>query len=383
MTRNVDDEDGEVDYDEVSGEQRENSLAAEPEQFNAYATVEEAASQSDILARPAFTSSQLQNIPVRPRKGIPHLDNYCLFDPSKDFVNEKELKRQQKLLSAAGEQLLNEFFYDKLDDIAEESECGNYVTVDPETPSVPQQQQQLPPPPLSIHESDDVAHGPTFVRINKTTSVNNFMSFGGNRPALKAATKIEKLFRQCSLPTVVSHRVTTTTSTTESSVQCEIVAAKQLPPKNLPLRMHNGNGVTPHLMTNDATDTLKHSVSSPQLNYTKDRRNKFHAVKMPSPIEPIYMLYNSTHSMANRSIQHTKKRYARPLSSHSDADSGFLSPVTPCETTVAMQQHATPPPPSSLPSSSAAKEHAPNTILSLQHCDNFQRYITVSTMSRL
>lgn len=369
MTRNADDTDVEVDYDEVSGERRDDSIDAvsaaavtdDSERFEA-----EAASQCDILAKPEFTSRLLQNIPVRPRKGIPHLDNYCLFDPSKDFVNEKELKRKLQLLNAS-EQLMNEKLYDKLDDIEEETECGNYVTVDPETPTSDAATFQ------STHEPADVAHGPIFVRINKTASVNNFMSIGGNRPvALKAATKIEKLFRQSSLPTVVSHR-----ATCESLLQREIVA-KQLPPKHLPLRMNIGNGVTPQLMASaGALDALKHSVSSPQLNYAKDRRTKFHA-----PTEPIYMLYNSTHSVANRSVSTVaataaaaKKRYGRPLSSHSDADSGFLSPITPCETAVAMQQH--PPPPTSSTAATAPSTDAPS-----QQCDNFQRYITVSVVSR-
>lgn len=355
MARNADDTDIEVDYDEVSGEQRGNSIvdaaidATDEDDSEMLVDVDEAASQCDMLARPAFTSRFMQNIPVRPRKGIPHLDNYCLFDPSTDFVNEKELKRQQ--------QLLNEKVYEKLDDIEEEreTECGNYVTVDPETPPSDVA--------ATLHEPGDVvAHGPTtLVRINKTASVNNFMSIGGNRPvALKTATKIEKLFRQSSLPTVVVSHRNRGTESSSALLQRENVA-KQLPPKHLPLRTNNGPGVTPHAIqpTAGAVDALKHSVSSPQLNYAKDRRNKFHA-----PIEPIYMLYNSTRAIQTPAT--AKKRYGRPLSSHSDADSGFLSPVTPCETTVAMQQH----PPA-----------APNATTSLQQSDNFQRYITVSTLT--
>lgn len=50
---------------------------------------------SDILSKPEFTSSQFKNIPVRPRKGqVPHMENYCLFDPSVDFCNEKELRKK-------------------------------------------------------------------------------------------------------------------------------------------------------------------------------------------------------------------------------------------------------------------------------------------------
>jgi hypothetical protein len=37
----------------------------------------------------------LKNIPVRQRKAnIPHMENYCLFDPAVDFYNEKELLRR-------------------------------------------------------------------------------------------------------------------------------------------------------------------------------------------------------------------------------------------------------------------------------------------------
>lgn len=44
-------------------------------------------------SKPAY--SRFENIPVRPRKGqVPHMENYCLFDPSVDFCNEKDLWRQ-------------------------------------------------------------------------------------------------------------------------------------------------------------------------------------------------------------------------------------------------------------------------------------------------
>lgn len=391
MTRNADDEtDIEVDddyYDEVATaceQQPNNSITIattiDDASISAATAATDTASQCDMLAKPAFTSRLLQNIPVRPRKGIvPHLDNYCLFDPSTDFVNEKELKRKQKQLleDSNAEQLMNDKLYDKLDDIQEETECGNYVIVDPETPS--------PSDDLNGTGAIGTAYvslSPRVRSINKTASVNSFMAFGGNRmPATahktmtsKIESKIEKLLRQSSLPTVALHGVAESTPST--SLQRELMA-KHMPPKHLPLR----NGVTPHSRL--TFDAMKHSVSSPQLNNAKDRRHKLH-----STVEPIYMLYNSqAHSMsANRTMQTmagAKKRYAqqqRPLSSHSDADSGFLSPITPCETSVAMQQQHPHPTSATSTSTTTVQLHQqqPPPQQQQQQCDNLQQYITVS-----
>lgn len=45
--------------------------------------------------QPEYNSNRFKNIPVRPRKGqVPHMENYCLFDPSVDFCNEKDLRRK-------------------------------------------------------------------------------------------------------------------------------------------------------------------------------------------------------------------------------------------------------------------------------------------------
>lgn len=52
-------------------------------------------SNCDELSRPEFSSNVFKNIPVRQRKGqVPHMENYCLFDPSVDFCNEKELRKR-------------------------------------------------------------------------------------------------------------------------------------------------------------------------------------------------------------------------------------------------------------------------------------------------
>lgn len=48
----------------------------------------------NLLAKPEYSSNVFKNIPVRARKGaVPHMENYCLFDPM-DFTNEKDFKKK-------------------------------------------------------------------------------------------------------------------------------------------------------------------------------------------------------------------------------------------------------------------------------------------------
>ncbi|XP_070506667.1 protein sickie-like isoform X5 [Chironomus tepperi] len=53
---------------------------------------------NSMLAKAEYPSNMFKNIPVRPRKGqISHMENYCLFDPSVDFCNEKDLMKMTKI----------------------------------------------------------------------------------------------------------------------------------------------------------------------------------------------------------------------------------------------------------------------------------------------
>lgn len=46
---------------------------------------------SDTVNKPVYTSTLLKNVPIRAKKRIvSQMDNYCLFDPSTDFFNERE-----------------------------------------------------------------------------------------------------------------------------------------------------------------------------------------------------------------------------------------------------------------------------------------------------
>uniref|UniRef100_A0A182QRR6 Uncharacterized protein n=1 Tax=Anopheles farauti TaxID=69004 RepID=A0A182QRR6_9DIPT len=90
-------------------------------------------SPDDILAKPEFSSSLFKNIPVRVKKGtVPHLENYCLFDPSVDFFNEKEHK--MRAIPEAVELADQVLYQDHLIyDAVVDRDSDNYFTIEPES----------------------------------------------------------------------------------------------------------------------------------------------------------------------------------------------------------------------------------------------------------
>uniref|UniRef100_A0A182NEM4 Uncharacterized protein n=1 Tax=Anopheles dirus TaxID=7168 RepID=A0A182NEM4_9DIPT len=90
-------------------------------------------SPDDILAKPEFSSSLFKNIPVRQKKGtVPHLENYCLFDPSVDFFNEKEHKMRAIPESV---ELADQVLYQDhlIYDAVVDRDSDNYFTIEPES----------------------------------------------------------------------------------------------------------------------------------------------------------------------------------------------------------------------------------------------------------
>lgn len=52
--------------------------------------------EDGMLSKAEYSSNVFKNIPVRQRKcAVSHMENYCLFDPSVDFCNEKELMKKK------------------------------------------------------------------------------------------------------------------------------------------------------------------------------------------------------------------------------------------------------------------------------------------------
>lgn len=103
------------------------------EEFN---LIVDAGEPLDMLSKPEFNSNVFKNIPVRPRKGqVPHMENYCLFDPSVDFCSEKELRKKifTTELNFPTQNFRN--FHVAVYDISEHNERlahHNYYEIDPE-----------------------------------------------------------------------------------------------------------------------------------------------------------------------------------------------------------------------------------------------------------
>lgn len=340
-------------------------------------------SPCDMLTKPEFSSSHLQNIPVRPRKGVPHLENYCLFDPSKDFVNEKELKKKYGLVSGDcmpfpikildkrnnEEELIKEtiyedhdFVYDTLEDVEEEDEdehddtqttYPNYFTIDPDYIEENKMESLFSNAnhlhPIVESETEDI-YSDSNANLNKTNVYENQQAIKNTDtayvpPPLKKSPQIEKIVRQASQPVISTFAAKKMISSTTSngkppSVKNDSsqpkyqnvkvpskIRTKISPPNDLPLRTTNQTAMKVVAKKRNSM-TMKHSVSTPQLSL-KDLLEENAAlpvveieIKITAPSNK-----NGAASTSNRTSQYKLSR--RPASQHSDADSGFLSPATP------------------------------------------------------
>lgn len=395
--------------------------------------------------KPEFSSNLFKNIPVRPRKsGVPHMENYCLFDPSVDFFNEKEHRMRNlgvlmgpgsmaaggtgAMLGSGGmsgyekkkvefnlgfdsEELIDDIVYDDqlvYDAPGEEYDnfdSHNYFVIDPDfledepvidirdsirnnlfntsASSSSSGSSDYPAMMISAIETPTSTLGSTDENESSDSGQNTVDKFrskmfpakteikfknkplssyrqtasggaGSNNFLLKKPPQIDKLFRQSSLPNSPV-RKTLMFSENDSSLVGAGVAG---------LRggsCGNGNGVRNEIEEVELEDEqeneiqkrrnkvnflpssrcmildpLKPSLSLPHLQNISNRIRNFNKI---GANEQNCLVYNSS-SVLHRPYQnhhyyphphHTKRkiRSARPLSNHSDADSGFLSPVTP------------------------------------------------------
>lgn len=82
-----------------------------------------------MMSKAEYSSNVFKNIPVRQKKGaVSHMENYCLFDPSVDFCNEKEVMKK-KLIQAR----MSGVSEKKLPVNAENEECIEDVTFEDQT----------------------------------------------------------------------------------------------------------------------------------------------------------------------------------------------------------------------------------------------------------
>lgn len=359
----------------------------------------------DMLARPKFTSNVFANIPVRPRKGVPHLENYCLFDPSTDFVNEKELRKhlhdeqsisatmsghQQDCCELDDDELVEEIIYedqlafgnDENESITyfpkiDEAECeastssGSQVdsndsdlmmssvieTSSPNMESTDDNETNMTPKPLQTKITKSISGSLTINEEAAAAACNSTAVFGGT---LKKHTRIDKLIRYSSLPsdssiTRVGHGKSTvcddSSMLNDFSQNVENENEVNFPPSSSIMA-----GDVP-LKQQQKDTLLKQSVSSPQLQQISFIIANGNKIVPSSLMESNYVLFHPApvHSRIPYRI-----RQPRPLSTHSDADSGFLSPVV-------------------TPDGPADGKFNP-ALLVLQQCDSIQGYIEVSVM---
>lgn len=329
---------------------------------------------NDILAKPEFSSSVFKNIPVRPRKGIPHLENYCLFDPSTDFVNEKESKKNEMvdhdLLEVDDSDLIEEIIYEdqellgiSSDDCDINNYCGRIDTTSDEAITSSGSQSDTAHTENSVVEYEltnsnlievngeikKLAERPVSQSIAyEKPQQNQFNRPGGGVRHKKLSSNTDKLYRHSSLPTSTSTKLIRhkyDESFLQSNKFCENVEIEN----QIEVNLSPSQSSTSEAMLKEQKDTLKQSISSPQLqNVSYKCSNK----ALPL-IESNYVLF---YPAPVHSRNQYKIKPPRPISTHSDADSGFLSPAT--------------------PDGSTEVKFNP-TMLVLQQCDSIQGYIEV------
>lgn len=292
--------------------------------------------ENDILSKPEYSSNLFKNIPVRPRRGVPHMENYCLFDPSVDFINEKELKLKKSRddlntlnIAVDEDELIEEIIYaDQMirDPLVDD---GNYFEIDPDYIEEEDEDESTIKPNLSTSSgsqpdssnSDSMQNSviesspnpestdespQTDEKSKLPKSISGNIAGKSKTPSptiLKKSPQIDKLFRQSSLPTSTIH---------QKKVSLDLIA-----PKNISFKKGR----------------------KPESNYV---------LFNPGPV----------HSRIKYKV-----RQARPLSNYSDADSGFLSPMTPPEGPTELKFNP--------------------TVVVLEQCDSIQEYIEVSRFFNL
>lgn len=325
---------------------------------------------NDILAKPEFSSSVFKNIPVRPRKGIPHLENYCLFDPSIDFVNEKELKKNEinddDVLEVDETELIDEVIYDDHEAIGHTSDdcdinnyCGRIDTTSDEVTTSSSSQcntDNVIDSVIELTNADIIEVDEEIEEIVEPQSITNdkpsqnqfHRPSGGGVTHKKLSSQNDKLYRHSFLPTstkLIRHKYDES-FLHQSNKFCENVEIEN----QIEVNLSPSTSSTSEAMLNEQKDTLKQSVSSPQLQNVS-----YKCTNKPLPlIESNYVLF---HPAPVHCRNQYKIKPPRPISTHSDADSGFLSPAT--------------------PDGSTEVKFNPY-VLVLQQCDDIQGYIEVS-----
>ncbi|EDW25615.1 GL26325 [Drosophila persimilis] len=333
-------------------------------------------------------SEKLKNLPVRQRKvATRHMDNYCLFDPV-DFINDKAMRypsattststshglrdplfsSRQHLVCEDEDEMVPEVIYDN-----EELELEETIII--ETSALPEAETEgcAEPKDVRIHFDHHnyfvIEPGVCTMDIGIPNPYTNEQLVNANLEQ----QNLEKLFQELENPASMSNSQeskdteTTSTALVESSTstnsgssmgstsiqnQAQHSMKKKLTFLNLsPFRggKKSGDKSTFEQQQRAISELVStdHMLHLQQLLQEQRRDQRSHTV--PVPTESNYVLFNPG-PVPSRHVQY-KIRRSRPLSTHSDADSGFLSPCSPDE------MRGNP------------------AILVLQQCDSVQGYI--------
>lgn len=334
--------------------------------------------ECDILTKPEFSSSLFKNLPVRPRKGVPHMENYCLFDPSVDFINEKELMKQKclqkteninslSIISIDEDDLIEEIIYeDQLicdplihqddynhDDLNDDSYIGNLKNDNEKKFNEKINDVILEESPnYFIIEPEHLLKENNFSIVHEKSLINNnLLQNKKNISAiLKKSPQIDKLFRQSSLPICPP----------ANQYQKQLYNNKILHNRQICIQQQqqqNQQQVQSNKLENDKIRNNQNHNSMENLNFKTvpifDVKNSLTTINNHHSVHKPGSILSRRHNQTLRNTQ-------RPLSNYSDADSGFLSPITPPDSI------------SSEPKFNSA------AFVVLEQCDSIQVYIEVS-----
>lgn len=276
-----------------------------------------------ILSKPEYSSNLFKNIPVRPRRGVPHMENYCLFDPSVDFINEKELKLKKSRddlnslnILVDEDELIEEIIYaDQMirDPLVDD---GNYFEIDPDYIEEEDEDESTIKPNLSTSSGS-----PQPDSSNSDSMQNSVIESSPNPESTDESSQTDE---KSKLPKSISGNIAGKSKTPSPTILKKSPQIDKLfrQPTTLPT------------LIAPKTISFKTKNRKPESNYV---------LFNPGPV----------HSRIKYKV-----RQARPLSNYSDADSGFLSPMTPPEGPTELKFNP--------------------TVVVLEQCDSIQEYIEVS-----
>jgi hypothetical protein len=396
-----------------------------------------AGGDGEMQSKAEYSSNVFKNIPVRQKKGnVSHMENYCLFDPSVDFTNEKELMKKklaeaQFPINVEGEESIEDVTFEdqtvydvsELDEREKILAHHNYYEIDPELLLEEDEANEHLEQMETVMEKVQTRAAKSKNRKSKIYSNTLSMSSSESTSTSQSSTNSSSTTTSSDYPSLFNSVIETThSSTIESTDDNDSNGYGKTTSRP------NGdtiNQVNVAAVSNESVITISNVVTcgesnasstgatkkkSPQLNRiirpssttrnvalskqqttslatkTKSTRiiNKSDALKSSSSLQNV-TVQNRCRQQKNGDLNFVidntttiqlRRQRGRPLSGHSDdRDSGFLSPVTPPDS----QHHPAHITPNVIVKESEQNTKSESTVLN--QCDNVQQLIEVSKNS--